>query len=86
MQDVNARHLTVRNVPPRLMAAIDSERRRRGKSLNQTVIELLSQAVGVGGPRRNGLARFAGTWTAGQLREFEKATEAFERVDPELWS
>ena len=41
--------------------------------------------MGVNAQRRNGLARFAGTWTEEQFQEFEKATEVFERVDPELW-
>jgi len=82
---MNASHLTVRNVPPELSAALDAARRRRGGSLNQTVIELLRQALGVGSRRHNGLARFAGRWSEAQWREFEEATEAFEKVYPELW-
>ena len=82
---MNAAHLTVRKVPPKLIAALNAERRRRGSSLNQTVIDLLGQALGVRGPRCNGLARFAGTWNEAQFREFEDATAAFENVDPELW-
>lgn len=82
---MNASHLTVRNVPPEVSAALDAARRRRGASLNQTVIDLLREALGVGSRRRNGLARFAGTWSEAQWREFEEATEAFEKVDPELW-
>ena len=35
---MNASHLTVRNVPPELAAALDAQRRRRGTSLNQTVL------------------------------------------------
>ena len=82
---MNARHLTVRNVPPKIIAALNAERQRRGLSLNQAVVDLLGQALGVNGPRRNGLARFASTWTEDQFREFEKATEVFESIDPELW-
>ena len=82
---MNAAYLTVRNVPPKVIKALNAERQRRGLSLNQTVVDLLGQALGVNGPRRNGLARFAGTWTEEQFQEFEKATEVFETVDPELW-
>jgi len=82
---MNAHHLTVRNVPPKVIAALNAERQRRGISLNQTVVDLLGQALGVNGPRRNGLARFAGTWTEEQFREFEEATAVFEEVDAELW-
>ena len=54
------KHLTVRNLPPEVAEALKREKRRRGESLNQTVIELLSQGLGVGEPRSNGLARVAG--------------------------
>jgi plasmid stability protein len=81
------RHLTVRNVPDDLARSLDAERRRRGLSLNQTVIDLLSQATGVT-PQAvpdNGLASFAGTWSAADLQEFEQATRAFRTVDAEMW-
>jgi plasmid stability protein len=82
---MNARHLTVRNVPPELSTALDAHRRRRGTSLNQTVLDLLSQALAVRRQRSNGLARFAGTWSEEEFREFEDATRAFEEIDHELW-
>jgi hypothetical protein len=85
MVDVNARDLTIRNVPPQVMTALNTFRRRRGTSLNQTVIDLLRQSLGVGSPRKNGLSRHAGTWSEAEFREFEEATAVFETVDPELW-
>jgi hypothetical protein len=33
----------------------------------------------------NGLARFAGTWTAQDLEEFEAAIAPMEQIDEELW-
>lgn len=81
------RHLTVRNLPEALARQLDVERRRRGTSLNQTVIDLLAQATGV--TRQavpdNGLGRLAGTWSDADLAEFDQATAAFETVDPEMW-
>ena len=82
---MNARYLTVRNVPPDLAAALDAERRKRGISLNQTVLEILSQSLAVKRQRNNGLRRLAGTWTEEEFREFEEATRAFEEIDRELW-
>jgi len=81
------RHLTVRNVPDALARQLDQERARRGLSLNQTVIDLLSQATGVSclATFENGLGRLAGTWSATDLRQFEHATRAFEAVDEEMW-
>ena len=80
-------HLTVRNVPSDLAAALDAEKHRRQGSLNQTVIELLRQSLGVGGSRKrsNGLARLAGTWTEEEHRRFEAAIAMTEQIDEELW-
>ncbi len=79
-------HLTIRNLPPDLSLALRREKRRRGVSLNQTVIDLLKQCLGVGGGRpSNGLARLAGTWSAAELREFEAAVAVTEEIDEDLW-
>lgn len=77
--------LTIRNLPGEVAEALEREKHRRGESLNQTVIDLLSQGLGVGGPRSNGLAALAGTWSAKDLQRFEKAIAPFEEVDAELW-
>jgi len=49
------RNLTVRNLPKELAAALEREQQRRGTSLNQTVIDLLRQSLGVKGARGNGV-------------------------------
>jgi plasmid stability protein len=77
--------LTIRNLPPGLSDALDREKRRRGKSLNQTVIDLLGQGLGAQGVRSNGLGRLAGGWSEDEFRHFEQATAQFEAVDEELW-
>jgi hypothetical protein len=82
-----ASHLTVRGVPPALARAIETERRRRGTSLNQTVIDLLARALGLGTrqARSNGLRSLAGTWSAEEHAQFEEAITFTERIDEELW-
>jgi len=77
--------LTVRNVPPELAEALEREKQRRGESLNQTVLELLAQGLGVGQPRSNGLAELAGGWSQEEFEEFEAAVAPFEAVDAEVW-
>lgn len=77
--------LTIRNLPPALADALDREKRRRGKSLNQTVIDLLGQGLGAQGVRSNGLGRLAGGWSEDEFHDFERATAQFEAVDEELW-
>lgn len=80
------KYLTVRNVPPDLARALGREKARRGASLNDTVIELLRRALGLGETERsNGLARLAGGWSAEDLERFAAAVAEFERIDPELW-
>lgn len=77
--------LTIRNLPPALAEALEREKSRRGKSLNQTVIDLLGQGLGSEGVRSNGLSRLAGSWSEEDYRDFERATEQFEAVDEDLW-
>lgn len=76
--------LTIRNLPPDLSEALEREKRRRGQSLNQTVIDPLGQGLGATGIRSNGLGRLAGGWSESEFREFEDATAQFEAVDNEL--
>ena len=77
--------LTIRNVPEDLHEALQSERFRRGSSLNQTVVDLLRQRLGVGTARSNGLGMLAGGWTDDEFAQFEEAVEPLERIDEDLW-
>ena len=79
--------LTIRNVPKRLADALDRERRRTDASLNSTVLDLLGRSLGADGhgPRRNGLAKLAGTWSADDQRQFDAAMTAAEAIDDEMW-
>jgi hypothetical protein len=79
------KNLTIRSVSPKLAEALEREKARRGVSLNQTVLDLLEQGLGVTGARSNSLARLAGSWTEDQHREFMRAVEPFQEVDAELW-
>lgn len=80
-------YLTVRSLPKDVARALERERKRSGESLNQTVIDLLRSALGLGPEELdNGLGRYAGKWSREDLAEFEAATECFEAIDPEVWS
>jgi hypothetical protein len=80
------RNLTIRGVPSELARRLEEEKRARGRSLNQTVLDLLAQAVGLGGGRRsNGLAALAGNWTEDDVGQLESALRFTEEVDEELW-
>lgn len=79
--------LTIRGVSRPLADALEREKRRRKQSLNQTVLAVLSDRLGVGdaGPRRNGLSRLAGTWSPETARRFARDVASTEQIDDELW-
>ena len=79
--------ITIRNVPADLAESLEREKRRRGASLNRTVLALLSEALDVSRPRprSNGLRRLAGTWTEGEYQEFEQAVAPFGQTDDVTW-
>ena len=54
--------------------------------MNQTVIDLLGQALGVRKEAKsNGLAALAGTWTEEDHASFEAALAVTEQIAEELW-
>lgn len=65
--------ITLRNLPPELADALEREKQRRGQSLDRTVMELLSEGLGVGVRRSNGLAELSGRWSEEEFRSFENA-------------
>ena len=81
------KYVTVRNLPPAVVDALEKEKLRRGKSLNQTTVELLAEALGIGrqGRRSNGLGALAGGWTSEDWRSFEDSIAVTEQVDEEMW-
>ena len=59
-----------------------------GKSVNKTVKEILEKALGVGPVRkdhRDDFVEFLGIWTKEESRQFRKAIEDMEKVDPGDW-
>lgn len=80
------KHLTIRNCPENLALALEEETQKRGLSLNQTVLQLLSQALGVNCKKDNGLRQLAGTWSEAEFAQFQTTQHGFSEIDPELWA
>ena len=81
------KQLTLRNIPEDIEREIRRIARERGTSINKTIRELLGKALGIdrsSGKKRD-LSDFSGFWDEEEAKEFEKATEVFEKVDEELW-
>ena len=77
------RQMTIRGVPEEVAGKLLRLSRERGLSLNGTVLEILSQAVGTDA-RRERLARYA-TWTPEDLAQVEDSVAAQRVIDDSLW-
>ena len=79
--------MTVRNIPTELAQALEKERRKRGTSLNRTVLALLRNALGVASQAApsNGLRQLAGTWSEAEYKQFEQAVAPLSEVDEAMW-
>lgn len=79
--------MTIRNVSRELATALEAEKRRRGLSLNRTVLSVMQEALGIssGRSRSNGLRHLAGTWSEDEFRSFERAAAPFAEIDEDLW-
>jgi hypothetical protein len=84
--------MTVRGVDARLERVLRAEARRRGLSVNRTVLGLLHDATGLRGDLmdRDAPARFedldhlAGTWTPEEAAAFDRYVRSLRGVDAEL--
>lgn len=76
---------TIRNVPNSLDAALRRRAREQGKSLNEVAIEALARGAGVTEERcrQRDLHDIVGTWHSD--RAFDRALEAQDKIDKELW-
>jgi len=76
---------TLRNVPEHLDRELRERARREGKSLNETLLELLAIATGLQAeaPPRRDLSDIAGTWV--EDPELDRALSEQRAIDEELW-
>jgi len=80
--------MTLRRIPDMVGKKLRDRSRRSGRSMNQTAIELLEEALGVRASegRKRDLSTFSGAWQEEEYREFERHTSQFENVDAEVWA
>ncbi len=82
--------LTIRGIDTELDEKIKQKAKDSGESINKMMLRLLKSALGIGGkkktfPLHNDLDHLAGTWTKEDEEEFRTNTEAFEKIDEDLW-
>ena len=79
--------ITLRQIPDVLNTQLRSLASKNKVSLNKTVLSLLMKNMGisVNSSKKRDLADLCGTWSKEQYDEFQKNTEQFSQIDPEIW-
>ena len=81
--------MTLRGIDDATSGALKEKARREDTSVNTLVLRLLKESLGIEKKRRNvvynDLDHLAGTWSAQDLAEFNRATAVFEKVDEDMW-
>ena len=85
--------ITVRNLPPAVAKAVKAKARRENLSLNKAIVRLLEEATDEAAHTTqeakaavpDDLDHLAGTWSAAESRQFERALRKQREVDPEMW-
>lgn len=73
---------------PKLADALEEQKNRLGTSMNNTVLHLLSESLGLdqkSGRWTNGLEKLAGGWSEEDYQEFEKNTADQRMIDEKVW-
>jgi hypothetical protein len=91
-QEAVVGQVTVRGVDPRMGRALKDEARRRGLSVNRTVLALLREAIGIEDEPARGRRRtyddldpLAGTWKSPAASKLLGELERQRGIDAGLW-
>ena len=81
--------MTIRGINEQLAGKIRELSRKRGESMNKTVIHLLKEASGLSQEETftvyHDLDSLAGTWTVKEEDEFHEQTRPLREIDREMW-
>lgn len=78
--------ITIRHLDPAAEGAIREMARKQGISLSEATTRLLRKALGLeAGDKRRDLSDLAGTWSADDVGEFERAQDDLRGIDDEVW-
>ena len=81
--------ITIHSLDKAVDRRIRDKARREGKSLNQTIKDMLAGSMGIGSsapvsPRQE-FDDFLGIWSGRDVEEFENATADHDRIDEADW-
>jgi hypothetical protein len=85
----NAINFNLRGISPKVMVALKKEAEKQNTSVNLLIIKLVEKGMGysheIERPVYHDLDKLAGTWTAKDARDFDKAIKDFEKIDKDIW-
>lgn len=85
-----ATNFNLRGISSEIMTALKQEAEKEHTSVNSLILKLLENNIGLSHQvkrhKYHDLDKFAGTWTAKDINEFEKNAKDFEKIDKDIWS
>lgn len=86
---MSASNFNLRGIPAEVMSTLKREAKKQNNSVNGLILKLIENGIGhsreVKKPIFHDLDKFAGTWSAKDLKEFEKNIKDFEKIDKDIW-
>jgi plasmid stability protein len=76
---------TIRDIPEDVDKALRAKAKAEGKSLNQTVVEVLSDGLGIRQAKRKYRDLSGIVGSLARDPEFDRIMEEQDRIDPEMW-
>ncbi len=81
--------ITIRGIDPAIERKIRGIAKKKGKSLNRVILDMVYQSAGLKmqdrKPAAHSLKRLAGGWSEKDAVEFEESIKSCEQIDEEMW-
>jgi len=84
---MSASNFNLRGIPAEIMDLLKREDKRLRISVNSLVLKMIEQSLGVTCEKHahHDLDHLANSWSASEKKMFKENTQAFEKIDKELW-
>ena len=83
--------VTIRGIDPDMAERLKEASSRQGKSINQLVLDILRQELGMEKRKRytrtyDDLDELFGRWSDSEFEQIQGSIDEERKIDPELWS
>jgi len=83
--------ITIRGIDPDMAERLKEVSSRQGKSINQLVLDILRQELGMEKRKRytrtyDDLDELFGRWSDSEFEQIQGSIDEERKIDPELWS